>query len=142
MSILMQNFTSNIPINIGLNSLANNSTVASTANDNSGFLFIGADVQLKFTTGATPTSGGTLNVFILKSVDGGFTYDDSNPTTAEFLRSIEVTSTPSTSYNTSFFIETLPKFWKILVENKTGDALDATPANFDVKYEGKKIEII
>jgi hypothetical protein len=142
MSILRQNYTSNIPITITLASLANGATALSTANDNSGFLFFSADIQIRFMTGVSPTNNGILRIYLIKSVDGGVVYDDSDASTAEFLRSIEVTNVASTTYITTIFAETLPKFWKIMVRNNTGSALDSTAGNFSVIYEGKRIEVI
>lgn len=139
MPLIRQVFTSNIPVTITLAGLGNESVTVSTVNDNSGFQFLAADLQVKFRTGAEPL-GGNLNIYILKSVDDGEEYDKANPATADLLKSIPVTNDGNTEYIASVLIETLPKYWKIMVQNLTGDVLDSGTAR--VIYEGKRVEVI
>ena len=137
-------YFNNQPVTITLASLANNTFATSNAIDNSVDKFISADIQIKIKTGAgIPAfpNRPTIAVFILRSVDGGVTYDDANDN-AQLVDVFQMKNS-STSYVVTADtggIGQLPEFWKIVIKNKTGVAFDSTGANFNVTFTGKKLE--
>jgi hypothetical protein len=142
MATIQQNLTSNQSITITLASLANAATVLSSAIDNSTTLYIGADVQIKFKTGAAVSGSGTLDVYMVRSLDGtGTLYDDGVAATATLIDNFPATVSATTQV-VSMSIEVLPSRWKLMVVNSTGDALDASGANFSVIFEGKKLSTV
>jgi hypothetical protein len=142
MATIQQNLTSNQSITITLASLANAATVLSSAIDNSSTLYIGADVQIKFKTGAAVSGSGTLDVYMVRSLDGtGTLYDDGVAATATLIDNFPATVSATTQV-VSMSIEVLPSRWKLMVVNSTGDALDASGANFSVIFEGKKLSTV
>ena len=142
MTVIRQNLTSNQPITITLASLANTTIAMSNTIDNSAALYIGADVQIKFKTGAAVSGSGTLDVYMVRSLDGtGTLYDDSVAATATLIDNFPATVSATTQV-VSMSIEVLPSRWKLMVVNNTGDALDASGANFSVIFEGKKLDTV
>lgn len=142
MATIQQNLTSNQSITITLASLANAATVLSSAINNSSTLYIGADVQIKFKTGAAVSGSGTLDVYMVRSLDGtGTLYDDGVAATAILIDNFPATVSATTQV-VSMSIEVLPSRWKLMVVNSTGDALDASGANFSVIFEGKKLSTV
>lgn len=142
MATIQQNLTSNQSITITLASLANAATVLSSAIDNSSTLYIGADVQIKFKTGAAVSGSGTLDVYMVRNLDGtGTLYDDGVAATATLIDNFPATVSATTQV-VSMSIEVLPSRWKLMVVNSTGDALDASGANFSVIFEGKKLSTV
>lgn len=137
-----QAFIENQTITITLDSLADGATVSSSTINNTINKYISADIQVKIRTGATPATPFTVTIKILRSVDGGTTFDDSGDN-AEVLAIFGVTDVASTDY--IFSMDTsnkgiLPARWKLAVTNNTGDALDSTAGNFYAKFTGKKFE--
>ena len=58
-----------------LNSLATTGTVTGSAHDNSnGYLY--GDFELVITYGTNPTAGSRIELSLLRSIDGGSTYED------------------------------------------------------------------
>jgi hypothetical protein len=105
-------------------------------------LYIGADVQIKFKTGAAVSGSGTLDVYMVRSLDGtGTLYDDGVAATATLIDNFPATVSATTQV-VSMSIEVLPSRWKLMVVNSTGDALDASGANFSVIFEGKKLSTV
>lgn len=142
MATIRQNLTSNQSITITLASLANAATAVSNAIDNSSSLYIGADVQIKFKTGAAVSGSGTLDVYMVRSLDGtGTLYDDSSANTATLIDNFPAPTSAATQV-VSMSIEVLPSRWKLVVVNNTGDALDSSGASFSVIFEGKKLETV
>jgi secreted protein with Ig-like and vWFA domain len=139
MATIRQNLTSNQPITIALASLANGGSVVSSAIDNTTNLFIGADLQLHYTTGSGVSGSGTVDLYLLRSLDGiGSTFDTPDPTTATLITSFAAFGV-STSYVVSSSIQVLPSQWKIMVVNNTGAALGGSAS---VIFEGKKLDIV
>jgi len=144
MGYIQQDFTNDQTITITLASLANGATATSDTIDNSTTKYLHCDLQTKMRTGSdeTPPSG-TVVLYILRSIDGGVTFDDLNSNTdilgvfnvagndADFLFSVD-TST----------IGILPQYWRLAVLNNTGVAFNGTGSNFSVKFVGKKLETI
>ena len=142
MATIQQNLTSNQAITITLASLADTASASSTTINNSSTLYIGADVQITFRTGAAVSGSGTLDVYMLRALDGtGTDFDTNDPTMATLIDNFPAIAN-ATDYTVSMSIEVLPSRWKLMVVNNTGDALDSTPANFTVIFEGKKLSTV
>lgn len=140
MPVAKQVYTPNQTVTITLASLADGGTAVSNVIDNSTDGYLSAEFQIKITTD-TVAGVPTVSVYILRSVDGGTDYDDStNVNNPELMRQI---STPSsaTAYTSSVRVESLPQYFKIMVVNNTGDALDSTGSNHYIKYCAKTIQI-
>jgi hypothetical protein len=123
-------------------SLANNAQRASLAIANaSGYLDV--LVQLKVKSGASATSStGFVNVYAYGTADGGADYSDgiggtdavvtlTNPPNVRYLGQIAVVANATTYVSALFsvasaFAGNVPDHWGIVVENKSGAALDAT----------------
>jgi len=142
MATIQQLLTSNQAITITLASLADGDSAVSSTINNSSTLYIGADVQITFRTGAAVSGSGTLDVYMLRCLDGtGTAFDTDNPTTATLIDNFPAVDN-ATDYTVSMSIEVLPSRWQLMVVNSTGDALDSTPANFTVIFEGKKLSTV
>lgn len=143
MSTVSQLYSNNNAITITLDSLGNSSVATSNAIDNSLNEFISADLQLVIKTGITvDTANGSITVFLIRSADGGVTYDDSNQNADVIgVYDANVATTTFTFSADLSRLGTLPCFWKIAVMNNSGGALDATPANFNAFYSGKNFKI-
>jgi hypothetical protein len=123
---IFQDFTNSIAIPITLTGLLNTNSIASSAIDNSTDLYIAANVQFTIGLGAGTVAGGTITVYILRSVDNGATYDDLS-SNAEILGVFNANDTmASTTIKFSVdtnIVGTLPDFWEIAVTNNSGDTL-------------------
>ncbi len=151
--------SNNQAITCTLASLANNGQRQSTAIDNSSNDFLDALVVLKIKTAASAVSTtGVVNVYAYGTSDGGTNYTDGATGTDG---SITLTSPPnmrligvlncvavSTTYTggpfsvAAAFGGTLPDHWGIVVENKTGAALDSTEGNHLKIYQGAYSTVI
>lgn len=145
--------TSNQSITDTLASLGNGSARASTVIDNTSNLFLDALVQLKVKTGASGTATtGYVNVYAYATANGGTTYSDGAtgsdaaitltvPPNAVLIGSFNCVAN-ATTYTSppmsvaSAFNGLLPDHWGIIVENKTGGALDSTEGNHAKFYQG------
>lgn len=145
--------TNNQPIVCTLASLANNGARASTAIDNSTNLYLDALVQITVKTGASGTATtGTVNVYAYGTADGGTTYSDgasgtdggitlTAPPNATLIGIINAVVNATTYKGPPMSVAAafggiLPDHWGIIVENKTGGALDATEGNHAKIYQG------
>ena len=144
MSTVRSLYTNNQSVTITLASLANGSFATSNAIDNSVDKFISANIQIKIKTGtgipAFPNRP-TIAVFLIRSADGGTTYDDTNDNSQ--LIDVFQMKNDSTTYVVTADtggVGQLPDFWKIAIKNKTGVAFDATPANLSVIFTGNKLQ--
>lgn len=145
--------TSNQPINITFDGLADNAMRSSTAVDNSSSCFLDALVQLKIVSGAS-APGGDENVIVYAyaSADSGVTYsgaatgsDDSYGGAAgqlidncKLLGIVNIDAASETFESDIFsiasaFAGALPERWGIIVKNQTGQALGSGCAAF---YQG------
>jgi hypothetical protein len=125
-------------VTITLASLANATTVASSTIDNSSNLFIDAIVRVKVKTNAAGTSTiGVVNIYLVRSVDGGSNFADS---TNVLIGSIAATAN-ATTYARDFNVSLLGTHWKVAVENKSGAALDSTAGNHEVVFTGVKYTV-
>lgn len=129
-----------------LASLANNAARASTAVDNSTNKYDDEFVQLQVKSGASGVSAtGVVNVYVYGTADNGTTYGDgatgtdagitlTSPPNATLLFSLNVVANATTYKSNPFSVAqafggVLPDHWGIIVENKSGAALDSTEAN-------------
>lgn len=136
-----------------LASLANGSARQSTVVDNTANLYLDALVMLKVKSGASGVSStGTVNVYAYATVDGGTTYTEgasgsdaaitlTSPPNAILIGVINVVANAVTYVGGPFevakaFGGVLPDHWGIIVENKSGAALDATEANHAKLWQG------
>lgn len=133
--------TGNQAIACTITALANNGARSSAAIDNTATLYLDALVQLKVKTGASgTTTTGAVYVYAYGTADGGTTYPEGcgtdtgvTLTSPPNLRLIGVVNAVAnaTTYNSepmsvaAAFGGVLPDHWGIVVENKTGGALDA-----------------
>lgn len=142
----------NQSITITLASLGNNSQRQSTAIDNTTNKDLDAMVVLKVKSAAASTSAtGYVNIYVYGSADGGTTYGEglagtdgaatlTSPPNLFLLGSINVVANATTYISNPMSVAqafggVLPDHWGIVVENKTGAALDATEGNFAKFYE-------
>lgn len=134
---------SNQAITCTVTSLANGGARASSAIDNSANLYFDELVFVKIKSNAAGTSAtGTVNVYAYATADGGTTYTESatgsdagitltSPPNARLIGVINVVAN-SLTYNAgpfsvaAAFGGVLPDHWGIIIENKTGAALDAS----------------
>lgn len=141
MATAKASFTNSQSITITLASLANGSTNASNAIDNSTNLFLSANVQVKVRTGSSGAAAtGVTNVYLVRSADGGTTYDDSTRTLLGTL----ATNANSTTYINTWSTEPLGQLgthWKIAVENRSGGTFDSTAGNHSAAFAGFKGDI-
>jgi hypothetical protein len=145
--------TSNQSITITLASLANNGQRQSTVVDNSSNLFLDALVMLVLKSAAASTSAtGYVNVYAFGTSDGGTNYSDAagasdaaitltSPPNMRLIGVINMVSNATTYRGGPFSVRAafggvLPDHWGIVVENKTGAALDATEGNHTKDYQG------
>jgi hypothetical protein len=122
-----------------LASLASTSTATSSAIDNSTNKFLGALVQVSIRPNVTTSTTGYANVWLIRSVDGGTTYDSPGV----LLGVIPMVSIANTTTVVSVFsteaLGQLGSSWKIAVENRTGQALNAS-SNL-VQFAGIKFDV-
>jgi len=126
----VQTYTSNIDLSINLNGLANLATAVSDAYDNSVTGYMTLEVQFTVTipiAATAPTSRTPyVYLYLLKSVDGGVTYDDPDINNAELLR-VQWTRAAATNtanqYIGSVLVDSVPQFFKFMVYNLTGDVI-------------------
>lgn len=133
--------------------LANNGARESTVIDNTTNCFIDALVQVQIKSGGSGTAAtGYVNVYAYGTVDGGTTYSDgcsgsdnavtlTAPTNLRLIGVVNVVAN-GTTYKSSpmsvaaAFGGVLPDKWGIVIENKTGGALDTTEGNHKKLYQG------
>jgi hypothetical protein len=133
--------------------LANNGARASTAVDNTTNLFQDALVSVQVKNGASgAVNTGTVNVYAYATTDGGTTYTDGAtgtdasitltvPPNARLIGVINAVAASTTYKGGPFSVAqafggVLPDHWGIIIENKTGGALDATEGNHLKTYQG------
>ena len=133
----------NQAITCTITSLANNGQRQSTAVDNTSNDFLDALVFVKAKTAASSTAAtGSINIYAYGTADGGATYSDGASgadgsitlTAPPNMRLIGVLNAVanSTTYEggpfsvAAAFGGVLPDHWGIVIENKTGNTLDAS----------------
>lgn len=136
-------YTNNQPVTISMDSLPDGSTAISDTINNSTHLFLTADFQLKYTTTVSTTPLGLVELLIIRSADGGATFDDAD------LNAESIGSFAANEDATTFTVSTdtalsgqLGDYFKVAVKNGSGAIFDANPANFSLKYLGKQYEMV
>lgn len=140
---IIQDFTNSIVLTITLDSLPDGSSAVSSSINNSVTKYLSANIQLKIKTGAGTSGTGTTTVYILRSVDGGATFDDIN-SNAEIMGVFNA-NVDTTTYKFSVdsnVVGSLPDYWKLAVTNNSGAAFDATAGNFSVTMLAKSLLIV
>lgn len=140
---IIQDFTNSIALTITLDSLPDGSSAVSSSINNSVTKYLSANVQLKIKTGAGTSGTGTTTVYILRSVDGGATFDDIN-SNAEIMGVFNA-NVDATTYKFSVdsnVVGSLPDYWKLAVTNNSGAAFDAIAGNFSVTMLAKSLLIV
>ncbi len=133
--------------------LANNGARESTAVDNTSDLFQEVLVQIQIKSGASGTAAtGVINVYAYGTVDNGTTYPDNvtgtdaaitlvSPTELVLIGQLNVVANATTYKSEPFSVSAafggiMPAKWGIVIENKTGGALDTTESNHKKLYQG------
>ena len=152
MADIKTKYASAASITVSIASLADHAERQSDVIDNSSNLYLDAHVQLKVKTGTTVSGDKAVYVYAYGTTDssglgysGGASGSDSAFSGAlDNTKLIGVISTPATgtSYESDIisvaigFGGTLPSKWGIIVENRSGSALDSTEGNHVKKYVG------
>lgn len=141
MATVTQNVTNSQSITITLASLASASTNTSSAVDNSSNKFLEALVQVKILTGASGASvTGYTNIWLIRSADGGTTYDDAGRVLIGTLPTAANATTYIGSFSTAM-AGALGSHWKIAVENRSGTTFNATGGNHSAAFAGLKYDV-
>lgn len=159
MSIVKAKYGTNnqtITLPSATNGLANGSAVASDSISNVSNLFLDALVVVKPKTSTGTSTNGIVNVYAYGSADGGTSWSDgitpnaaatltSNPN-VRLIGSVNCT-VASTQYESTpmsvaaAFGGILPDHWGIILENKTGGALDGT-TGATAFYQGIQNQVV
>jgi hypothetical protein len=135
------NYTNTQSVTITIASLTNGSTATSSAIDNTSSKFLSALVQIKIKTGASGTAAtGSCSVFLVRSTDGGTSYDDS---TGTLLGALPTTAN-ATTYTRIFATDPLGPLgshWKLAIVNNSGGTLDSTAGNHKAEFTGIKYDV-
>lgn len=103
-------------------------------------------ISCKVTTGSTPTANTPIEFYLSRADDDSgteFRSGGTGTTTAtytgtkaeiDFVHAISVASTANKTYYPEFIIEDPGTDWNIVIYNETGDALNSTAANHEVRY--------
>ncbi len=140
MSTLTQvQYTVGQDVAINMHGLADGSKAVSDAIDNSTTRYQQADIQIKFKTNQHKIAKGNVVIGILRSVDGGTTYD-SHLRPGNILAVVDdldkdTTYTVSVSTNQ---LGWLPSHFKISVRNGTGAPFFFKEDKFSCSFAGKR----
>ena len=151
--------SSNQSITCTITSLANNGQRSSAAVDNTSNLFLDVLVSVTVKTAGSSTSAtGYVNVYAYGTTDGGTTYGGgeasmgtnagvtlSSPPQIALIGTITANANSTTYSRTAMSVAAafggvLPDHWGIVVENKTGAALDASTGSSN--YQGVQSQIV
>lgn len=151
--------TNNQSITLTIASLGNGSARESTVIDNTSTKHLDALVQLKIKTNAAGTSAtGYVVVYAYGTADGGTNYGDgatgtdaaitlTSPPNVQVIGIINCVANATTYKSNPMSVRrafggTLPDKWGIIIENKTGAALDSTGGNHSAFYQGVEAESV
>jgi hypothetical protein len=114
--------------------LANGARADSNVLDNTTTKFDAVEIAVTLKSGPTGvTAGGTIKLGIIKSVDGGVTYETR---INDYLATLSGTLASAAGYTLSGFLTTVPEFLKVCIINNTGTAFDTSGANFHCDITG------
>ncbi|HUT11856.1 MAG TPA: hypothetical protein VMY42_15250 [Thermoguttaceae bacterium] len=151
MADLKQKYGDSTTITLTLASLADASWRQALAVDNGSNLFLDALLGGKIKTGTGSAAGDYVDLYVAASADGGTTFggdcsgsDAAYSGESDNLVHLGRVSTPGAQTTFEFgplsiaaaFGGVLPQRWTLVVENRSGSTLDATPANHDLHYMG------
>jgi hypothetical protein len=142
-----------------LASLASAAARASTAIDNTTNLFLDVLVFVAIKTASSGVSAtGYVNVYVYGTVDGGANYTEgatgtdaaitlTAPPNARLVGVINCVANATTYKGgpmsvAAAFGGALPDHWGIIVENRTGNTLDATEGNHQKTYQGVLSQVV
>ena len=140
MATATANFDNSNTVTISsLASLANAATATSNAIDNFTDKFFSANIQFSIRSNATTSATGYMLFYLLRSADGGTTYDS----VGVLIGSMSLVSIAN-SVTTIMTVSTEPygplgSHWKVAVENRCGQALNAS--SNAVSFTGVKYDI-
>jgi hypothetical protein len=134
-----------------LASLANNGQRSALAVDNTSDLAVDVLVQMKIKSGVSGVSAtGFVNIYAYGTTDGGTTYPEgagtdtgvtlTSPPNVRLIGVLNVVAN-ATTYSSepmsvaAAFGGILPQKWGIIIENKTGAALDSTEGSHAKLYQ-------
>ena len=141
MATVTANVTNSNTITVTIASLATGSTNTSSAIDNSSNKFLEALVQMKIKSNAAGTSAtGYANIWLIRSSDGGTTYDDAGRVLLGVMPIIANATTYISTFSTQG-LGALGTSWKIAVENQSGAAFDATGGSHTAIFAGVKYDV-
>ena len=133
--------TNNQTITIVGNSLANASSVFSSAIDNSSNLYVDVLVAGSFAAAAASVSAtGTISIIVAASSDGGSNYT-SRTQDCKVLAVLDCSANSATPRLDPVSVASvygghLPQFFKIGIINNSGTALNAAGNNSTMYYQG------
>lgn len=113
----------------GLNSMANNAKVISSAIDNTSNLFLFDDVEwLHASLGFTPSAGAVIELYVIRGyVDGTSSYEDGDasidPPASNLVGVFNIRAATAAQRHILRQIPIPPSLFKYLVINKTGGTL-------------------
>lgn len=139
MATATANITNSVSITITVTGVTNTSVALSSAIDNSTAKYLSSNVQVKVKTNASGTGAtGRVNVYLVRSSDGGTTYDDSTRVLIGTIPAVANATTYVATFSTEPF-GPLGTTWKVAVENQSGATLDASVGA--VTLTGNKIDV-
>ncbi len=160
MADIKQKFgTNNQAITCSLASLANSSARQSTEIDNTSDLFVDVLVSLSVKTNAAGTSAtGFVAVYLYATVDGGTSRTENAGAsdaaiTLTSLRNaiplgvLNTVANATTYYGGPWSVAkafggVMPAKWGIIVDNRSGAALDSTEGNHNKRFQGIHLQTV
>lgn len=143
MSIIKLKYDTALSINILLASLADNNSIVSNEIDNSLNLYEDYLVRFSIKTGAAGVSStGKIFFYAVGAIDDtGRTYPSNNKGLLALGLPMDAIVNATTYVSNVYSIRKsfngiLPNYFKIVVDNQTGSALDATEANHNKRAQG------
>lgn len=149
--------TNNQSITCTITSLANNGQQGAAAVDNTANLFLDVLVAVKVKTNASGTAAsGGVNIYVAATADGGSDYSDgvtgtnasqtlTSPPNVRLLGVINCVANSTTYVGgpwsvAAVFGGVMPDHWVLIIENKTGAALDASVGS--AWYQGVQMQAV
>lgn len=148
MAVLKQQFDTEEDVTIVLASLADDTPVASSEIDNSSDLYLDYKVRFRIKTGASGVSAtGKIFIYAIGMIDDSGRTDPSNLKDQVHIGFFEANVNATTFTSNEFSVKktfngVLPRYFKIVVDNQTGAALDSTEGSHDKRAQGQWIQSV